>query len=292
MNIETGISSLVELGFTRLEAEIYTYLLQQPQATGYKIAQAIHKPTANTYKAIQSLQQKGAIFVEDADTRICRPVPVAELLSQLERRFIDKKETAESTLASLQFDDDDDRVYQLKTTDQVIERCRHMLQAVESILVIDAFPSILELLKPDIETVASQGVKVAINAYESLQIANTKIFERPNGQKIINGWPGEWINIIVDGDQFLIALFERGLKNVIQAIWSGSPYITWVYYSALMAQFQLSAIQQKLQTATHLGEIKDLLRANEAFFPLNASGYQKLIKRFKQFGDSSNEQID
>jgi hypothetical protein len=41
--------ALMALGFTELEARIYTFLLQESPATGYRIAQAIQKPVANTW---------------------------------------------------------------------------------------------------------------------------------------------------------------------------------------------------------------------------------------------------
>ena len=44
--------SLVDLGLTPLEAEVYRFLLGAPGSTGYRIAQATGKPVGNSYKAI------------------------------------------------------------------------------------------------------------------------------------------------------------------------------------------------------------------------------------------------
>ena len=46
------------LGFTELEESVYTYLAQKSSAIGYRVAQPIRKPVANTYKAIESLEEK------------------------------------------------------------------------------------------------------------------------------------------------------------------------------------------------------------------------------------------
>jgi sugar-specific transcriptional regulator TrmB len=59
MPIENCIHTLMEFSFSGLEAEIYTFLLRDSPATGYRVAQALGKPVANTYKAIESLQNKG-----------------------------------------------------------------------------------------------------------------------------------------------------------------------------------------------------------------------------------------
>ncbi len=81
------IEALVSLGFTALESEIYTFLLQESPVTGYRVAQALGKPTANTYKAIESLALKGAVIVAEGAQRHCRAVPAQELLNRLDRRF-------------------------------------------------------------------------------------------------------------------------------------------------------------------------------------------------------------
>ena len=73
----TGSDALVPFGFTALESEIYVFLLGESPATGYRVAQGINKPAANTYKAIQTLQSKGAILVEEGSSRFCRAVPIA-----------------------------------------------------------------------------------------------------------------------------------------------------------------------------------------------------------------------
>ena len=66
--------ALVSFGFTALESEIYVFLLSHSPATGYRVAQGINKPAANTYKALQTLQSKGAILVEESANRMWNPL--------------------------------------------------------------------------------------------------------------------------------------------------------------------------------------------------------------------------
>ena len=85
---QESVQALQTLGFSALEASIYSFLLTESTATGYRIAQALGKPVANTYKGIQALQAKGAVLVEDGSTRLCRAVPPDELMGQMERAFL------------------------------------------------------------------------------------------------------------------------------------------------------------------------------------------------------------
>ena len=128
MSVRTSIQPLVDLGLTALESEIYTYLVQNSPATGYRVATAIGRPTANTYRAIQSLQDKGCLIVEDGASRLYRAVPMEEFLGGLERRFLRLKDAAREELAKLKPAPEDERLYYLHTPDQVYERFRRMLR--------------------------------------------------------------------------------------------------------------------------------------------------------------------
>src|SRR5438874_1780106 len=77
------IRALVELGVTGLEAEVYTFLLQESPATGYRAAQALGRPVAGIYKALEALAHRGAVVVEEGTTRQYRSVPGEELLGGL-----------------------------------------------------------------------------------------------------------------------------------------------------------------------------------------------------------------
>ncbi len=78
------LQPLVALGLTETEALVYGYLIQNSPATGYRVSHAIGKQPANTYKAIASLQAKGAVMAEEGGTKMCRAVPAEEFLARLE----------------------------------------------------------------------------------------------------------------------------------------------------------------------------------------------------------------
>jgi hypothetical protein len=195
----------------------------------------------------------------------------------MQRGFLEKKSILETAFAGLDRTFDDNRIYPLRSGEQVLEKCRGMLESAQEIVVIDAFPGALELLKPDIEKTASRGVRVAVNAYRPVMIRGARLFERPDGERVIGRWPGEWINMVKDGEEYLLALLDANLRGVIQAVWSGSPYLSWVYYSALMAELALGELKRRMREGSSLEELKNHMAACERFFPLEASGYLRLL---------------
>src|SRR5437764_15136779 len=96
------LDALIELGLSGSEAAAYAYLVRHSPATAYKVAKGIGKPVANTYKAIASLEEKGAVLVDDGESRLCRAVPPEEFLARLDRRFRAQRSRAAATPAALQ----------------------------------------------------------------------------------------------------------------------------------------------------------------------------------------------
>jgi len=281
------LAPLLDFGFTELEAEIYVFLVQAAPATGYRVAQAIGKPVANTYKAIESLQNKGAIIVDEGANRICRAVPAEELLDRLERRFQQNRRRAAKALSRLDKSEDDDRIYQLESREQIFERCRHMLARCEQIAVLDLFPAPLEELRETLEAAADRGIKVAIKAYAQATMVGVEISVHSQGGAILKRWPGQWLNLVTDGREYLLAYFGSD-GHVLQSVWSGSPYLSWVYHSAVSAELVLSAIQRHLENGATAAELREVIHHFRYFSGSKVPGYVSLLRRFEESERSTN----
>lgn len=235
--------ALTFLGFSEIEALIYCFLLEESPATGYRISHAIGKPTANTYKAIAALAQRGAVVVDDSENRLCRAVPYAELFESMGRNFDLQRRRAEAELAKLRRSEGDDRVYQLSSTDQVLERARAMLGAAKRVALLDVFPLPLLLIADDLVRAARRGVKVVARTYASAELNGVNFVVTSEAPRVLAVWPGEQLSIAVDADQFLIALLSKDVKSVHQAVWSNSTFLSCMQYNALASELVLTAVQ-------------------------------------------------
>ena len=97
-----ALEPLIELGLSGSEAAVYAYLVRHSPATGYKVAKAIGKPVANTYKTIASLEDRGAIVVDDSGSRLCRAIPPAEFLARLDKRYHEQRTRATRALTEIE----------------------------------------------------------------------------------------------------------------------------------------------------------------------------------------------
>jgi sugar-specific transcriptional regulator TrmB len=281
MAFEECVRLFQEMGLTQLEAEIYVFLVQESPATGYKIAKGIGRSKTNTYKALASLQNKGAIYVDDGDAHLCRAVPPEELLDQIARRCETRRALAAEAVKQITGAPSDNRVYELRTVDQVYARCRQMLSECREVGFVDAFPEPLAMLREEIQAAAHRGVKLAVQVYEPAELSGVDVIVNRSSANILRKWAVQWISLFLDGEQHLIALLARGGETVHQARWSASPILSWAYFSYADSDFLLSALAPLLETNTSVEELRAVYRRWKERFPEGAEpGYRYMVERF------------
>lgn len=249
--------SLVDLGFTRLEAEVYAWLVEHSPATGYKVAKGIHKPTANTYKAIESLQGKGAVLTDHADSKLCRATPPDELLDRLAQRFSELRRKAAEGLSRLSPAGNDDRVYQLESADQVRQKLTRMIEEATQLVVLDLFPAAVEWIEDHVHKAARRNVRVAMKVYEPIVIEGVDTVYDQRGKDLRKLWPGIVANCAVDGRQMLQALLDANGREVVQAVWSASPFLAQSYLQTLAGEIKRVALEVSIQQNQPSGPLKD-----------------------------------
>lgn len=280
---QDSVKALTSLGFTGLEAEVYAFLLQESPATGYRVAQVIGKPVAGTYKAIESLQAKGALVVAaDGKNRLCRAVPWRELLDQIEQRFQDTCQQAEQALSQLRGCSDDDRVYEMETRSQVVQRCRQMLESARELVLADLYPSLARPLRVSLESAAQRGVEVILKIYEPIDIPGTRQVLRKSGSEIYGRMPGDVISLSVDGSEHVLAFLRTGSDEVYQALWTKSAMLSDRLHEQLVHEFILTDLKQEIENGAPSSRLRQILSETRHLHPVVSRGpsYRNLLRRF------------
>jgi sugar-specific transcriptional regulator TrmB len=259
-NLAPGVQELIALGFSELEADVYVFLLRESPATGYRVAQAIGRTAANTYKAIEALESRGAIMVEESESRLCRAVSPRELLSGLEATFRRHRTDAAERLGKVLTESSDDRVYQLRTPTQVFERCRTILAEARQVVLVDSFPQPLEELRAAIAKAAARGVRVAILAYDPVEVPGAKVVLNHQAPIVRSRWAGHWINIAADSAQHVNALITPDLSGIVHATWSASAFLSHLYHCGLLGELAMSAVHAALRARHSSDAIAKVLK--------------------------------
>ena len=255
------------MGFTPVESEVYLYLLTTSPTSGYKIAKETGRPAPQVYRALDGLAQKGAILMAEGKTRLCRAVPVDTCLRNLERGFAHKKERAAEVLRDLPTPADDERVYRLESRDQVFERCREMLRDASRCVLLDLFPSPLQELRPDVEALVSRRIPTALKSYGKQSMDGIAHHVVPDdATRLIDQWPGNQINIVVDAGKFLWAMLSKDNESVLYAFWSANHYLGAMAHNGLISELSLTRLRQGIARDADSEELSAIMLESDPFF--------------------------
>jgi hypothetical protein len=100
------------------------------------------------------------------------------------------------------------------------------------------------------------------------------------GADVLGRWPGQWLNVVVDGSEHLLAFLAPEGERVYQAVWSGSAYLSWVYHSALTSEHSLAALENLLLEREQADDVREVLEQVQRRRWLEAPGYRALLARF------------
>ncbi len=272
------IHNLVSLGFTELAARIYTFLVAESPATGYRIAKAIGKPVANTYKALEMLEQQGAVLTDRSKTRQYRAVPYGDMLDRLERNFMQSRKNAEEALADIKTADWDNNVYQIQSLEQLYDQFRSMLRNAKKIAVIDADPTFYDELMDVVRAEIDRGLVVLIKSYAPLDIPGAKIIPESRDDRFSSRWGVSWMNMVVDASEHLVALISND-GEIYQAVYTRSPVLSYLYHHGINTEIAVDEIMHSLREKYTLDDVERIVsefyeRANDEL--LNVSSLNQL----------------
>ena len=270
-----SIKWLNELGFTELEATVYSYLVENSPVTAYRVAQEIGKPVANTYKAVQSLYQKGMVMIDETQNRLCQAVPAKEALDKLKNSFLDRHQNAAEALSHLKPSGDVEKIFSLTSPDQVFDRCRNLLENAEQIVLIDAFPGVVKKLKPWLQAAVKNKITVVLQAYEPTEIEGVEIVHFQHAERMITRWQGNWLIIVVDGAEYLFAFLSDDDQVVHNAIWCGSAFMALPQHSNLAHSFRASMMEELINQGASNDKIRHELKRTEEWMVMGRRGYNQ-----------------
>lgn len=270
--------ALEALGFTALEAEVYVLLVERPGSTGYRVAQELGKAAAGIYKALDSLSRKGAVVVAEGESKAWRAVPPNEMLAQLERQQHEQRAEARDALASLTLPASDERIYRLTTFDQVLERARQLLARAQDDAIVDLFPAAAELLAEDVARAKARGVVVSAKLYAPAELDASFTIVTPDAERLLRAWKADWLNVVIDAREHLLALLDCERQHVYQAVWSSSSYLSVLYHSGLKSEIGMDALGAAIMAGRSNEELLNLRQRLSTLFTKRApAGARELM---------------
>lgn len=271
MNIE---ESLELLGLTQLEALAYAYLVANPSSTGYRVSRGIGKPTANVYRALESLGRKGAVLQDRTATPAFRALAPEDLLARLEDQFKQRKAQAAHELASLQPDEGDERVYSLKSFDQVLARSRILLASARRVTFVDAAHDLAAMLVTEIQDARHRGVRVLLRSRP------VPLFAEPTPDRAVAAHadtlidvapaPGTHpsLRVVTDAREVLLTWFTLEGGRVREALWTRSPFVAHAIHEALASERCCAQVELGMADGLSVDEVEAFFEERRALLEL------------------------
>jgi sugar-specific transcriptional regulator TrmB len=284
---EQCVEDIIELGFSRIEAEIFVFLVQRPSATGYQIAKALGRPNSNIYRALDTLQTKGAVLMAGGDKRLYRAVAIEELAGQITRRVEERGQRAVTNITALSERESDDRIYSLTAVDQMYTRCRRMLEECREVAFLDLSPLPLRALRPEIEAAAARGARVAVQVYDPVEIPGVEVVLHPRTAQVREHLPLQAVVVIVDGVQCLLGASDDRGQRVYSCLWTESVFLSYVLLGYMHSELTLNHITPGLHQGVSTAGLKDAFESWRGLFPLvGAPAYDIMWEKFRSVDSS------
>ncbi|MCK5807419.1 hypothetical protein KAH37_00390 [bacterium] len=269
------------IGFNKLEADVYVTLLRESPLTGYRIAKLLGKAAANTYKALESLKDKGAVVVEEGtNNKFYSAVSLDDYFHQLESSLKTSKLFLEEHLHRMATLPSENKIHWLKNYEQLEQKLISMITNSVYTVIVDAFPPLLESITPHLITASKAGVRIVINAYEPIEIPGCQVIIKENAQRVMKLWAGDWINIAVDGREFLISAVSKDVNRTAHALWSNSAFLSFFQFNGFRYEMMFSRLAQHLKKLGHIDVVDDVFRELEGLSTTNLPGYLDLLDQF------------
>src|SRR5512136_68307 len=238
---------LGSIGFSGLEVDVYLALLEQPNASGYQVAQKIGKLVGSTYKALDSLRAKGAVVVDES----ARPTTFVAL--SISEYMDARRRDLEFLQAKIEREMEDTAaqpahggIFELDSIAQVYERCRNLLRGAKDValLNIDARP--LEELRSELVAAADRGVKVLVKTRAPARIPGCGVMA-PEKAAPADAQSGDELGVAVDYREYVQAFIESDGSGVEEAIWVRQPRLARQVGYLFQSDFTLTKVRAMVQ---------------------------------------------
>ncbi|MDA3814626.1 MAG: hypothetical protein PF570_10290, partial [Candidatus Cloacimonetes bacterium] len=246
-NINKLATMLRKMGLSELEAKVYIWLLENHRSTGYKIAGQIGKPVANTYKALKSLQNKGAVIGDDSSGTIYfDTIPIEEFLNKIENEFKHKREQIIEEVNKLEVQQEPTGIYEIKSKELVFEKVVSMIKSTENALLIDGFPAPMKTIKKFLSAKRAKDISIYVKNYSGDDIDNVHQIKANFDDLPISELNGQWLIVLKDTKESLIAFFNKDGSELIHCVWTKDPFISFVLFNGSAYEFNFTEVNEKI----------------------------------------------
>ena len=221
------VENLISFNLTRQEALIYVALLTYGEMTGYEVAKQTGIARSNVYSALQSLLEKGALYLIEGETTKYEPVTVKDFLSNtildLQKKALLIEENAPKKIVQ------SEGYITILGAKNIENKIRLMLKETQERIYVMASCEILRKFNDELLMLCNSGKKVVVlsddfeleNAiYHKTQTEKNQIRLITDSRFVLTGILSGNVHdtCLYSGQQNLVDVMKEALKNKIELL--------------------------------------------------------------------------
>ncbi|NLW12728.1 MAG: TrmB family transcriptional regulator [Clostridiaceae bacterium] len=208
------IDSLMTIGLSRHEAELYVLLHREGPMTGYEASKLTGISRSNAYPALSALTEKGAAWTIAGDVQKYTAVPVVDFCSSKRRQFNDTIDWIEQHMPAIQTAAEP--YITIAGRQNIMDQIRNLINAA-NLRVYAALDNIMTAeLMPELSSATARGLKVVLIADLDKVPAGMTIYRksRDSGQIRLITDSSQVITGDISGDNEPICLYSQNSNLV------------------------------------------------------------------------------
>lgn len=210
--------NLLNLGFTRYEAQVYLSLIADNPLNGSQLSRGCGVPRANIYNVLDGLKAQGIVM--EVSKGLYAPIPPEELLKRLKTQQDKDLSVFKSMTDSIKSQISQEYIWTITGYEQVMAKAVEMLAKAEQELFIRLYPKEAKDLEAGLKDAAARGVDIK---YVSFGPALEEIefhVVHPEYDELTKVMDGRSIEVVVDYGEVIVGRLENGPEKKTTAVWA------------------------------------------------------------------------
>lgn len=224
------IENLIAFNLTRQEALIYIEFLSHGEMSGYEVAKETGISRSNVYSALQSLAEKGALYLIEGESTKYTPVPVKIFLKNTISELQKKAKLIEKEAPKQR--ENKEGYITILGAKNIENKIRQMLENAKERIYFMADKEVLSCFQKEIEDLLLSEKKVVIlSDFDDFSMLKGIIFHKTQTEEnqirlivdssfVLTGTisGSEHDTCLYSGQQNLVNLMKEALKNKIELL--------------------------------------------------------------------------